>query len=163
MNVVLDASSSINLHRSGLLEVVLTLSSFGYVFYLGYIVRDECGELKEFLDVQARRGSLTMLPDNALTSQQFADVLSLYDLGLGETECIASGKQLGLSVCTDDRAARKAAAKHIGEDRVLGSLRLIRECVCRGLISAHDAFRAYETMKARGAFLPCVSAAFFEC
>jgi predicted nucleic acid-binding protein len=163
LNVVLDASSSINLHRSGLLEVVLALSSFGYVFYLGYIVRDECGDLQEFLDTQARTGNLTMLPDNALTPQEFTDVLNLYDLGLGETECIALAKQLSLSVCTDDRAARKAAAEHIGENRVFGSLRLIRECVCRGLIPAQDAFLAYETMKARGAFLPCVSAAYFEC
>jgi predicted nucleic acid-binding protein len=163
LNVVLDASSSINLHRSGLLEVVLTLSAFGYVFYIGYIVRDECGDLQEFLSMQATKGALIMLPYNTLTPQEFADVLNLYDLGLGETECIALAKQQGFYVCTDDKAARRAAAKHFSEGRVLGSLRLIRECVCQGLLTARDAFLGYEMMMARGAFLPCVSAAYFDC
>jgi predicted nucleic acid-binding protein len=163
LNVVLDASSSINLHRSGLLEVVLTLSSFGYVFYIGSIVKDECGDLQEFLRTQEAKGTLIILPDDTLNPQEFTDVLNRYDLGLGETECIALAKQQEFCVCTDDKAARRAAAKHFAEDRVLGSLRLIRECVCQGLLTAPDAFLAYEVMIARGAFLPCISAAYFDC
>jgi predicted nucleic acid-binding protein len=125
---------------------------------MGYIVRSECGDLREFLDVLVTKGSLVLLPDNTLDPQEFTDLLNLYELGLDETECIALAKQHGLSVCTDDEAARRAAAQHLGDDRVLGSLRLIRECVCQGLVSVQAAHVAYETMKARGAFLPSVSA-----
>jgi len=163
LNVVLDASSSINLHRGGVFDVVLSLTSSAFVFHMGYIVRSECGDLREFLDVLVTKGSLVLLPDNTLGPQEFTEVLNLYELGLGETECIALAKQHELSVCTDDKAARRAAAQHLGDGRVFGSLRLIRECVCQGLLSAQTAYAAYETMKARGAFLPSVSAVYFEC
>ncbi|MGC1105481.1 MAG: hypothetical protein WA876_03005 [Candidatus Acidiferrales bacterium] len=162
MNVILDASSSINLYRCELLEIVLKLASFGFVFYIGCIVKNECGGLDGFLDLHAAQGSLAILPDDTLTPVEFAEVLNLYDLGLGETECIALAKQRELSVCTDDKAARKAAVQHLGEERAFGSLRLLRTCVCQGLLASQDAFLAYEMMKARGAFLPEVPLSYFE-
>jgi predicted nucleic acid-binding protein len=162
LNVILDASSSINLHRAGLLEVVLGLTSSGFVFHIGYIVRDECGDLQQFLDLEVAKGALMMIATQSVAPQAFAEVLNLYDLGLGETECIALAKERSLSVCTDDKAARKAVTQHLGEGRVVGSLGLIRECVREGLLSAGDAFIGYETMKARGAFLPCVSTDYFK-
>jgi predicted nucleic acid-binding protein len=163
LNIIIDASSSINLHRSGMLEVVLGLTSFAFVFHMGYIVMGECGDLREVLEAWVSSGMLVMLPDNALDPEEFADVLNLYGLGLGETECMALAKQQDLCVCTDDKAARRAAAKHLGEERVLGSLRLIRECVRYRLLSAQQAHAAYETMKDQGAFLPPVSASYFDC
>lgn len=98
-----------------------------------------------------------------LSANKFSDVLKLYDLGLGETECIALAEQQDLCVCTDDKAARRAAIKHLGESRVLGSLALTRACVCHRLLTAGDAFMAYETMKACGAFLPVIPSDYFEC
>jgi predicted nucleic acid-binding protein len=163
LNLILDASSTINLHRGGVFEVVLGLTSFAFVFRLGYIVRGECGDLQGFLDSQAIDGRLVMIPDNTLTPQEFTEILNFYELGSGETECIALAKQLGLSVCTDDRAARRAVIAHLGADRVIGSLRLIRECVCRSLLTVQDACLAYESMKAGGAFLPPVPVSYFEC
>jgi hypothetical protein len=163
LNLILDASSTINLHRGGVFEVVLGLTSFAFVFRLGYIVRGECGDLQEFLDGFVTDGRLVMLPDDTLTPQEFANILNLYELGSGESECIALAHHQGLTVCTDDKAARRAAIRHLGEDRVVGSLRLIRECVCKRLLTVQNACIAYETMKARGAFLPPIPSAYFEC
>jgi predicted nucleic acid-binding protein len=163
LNVILDASSSINLHRGGALEVVFRLTSFAFVFHMGYIVRSECGNLQGLLDSLVVKGSLVMLSDIRLGPQEFTDILNLYDLGLGDTECIAFAKKEGLIVCTDDKAARKAAIEHLGTDRALGSLRLIRECVCQGLLTSHAACLAYETMRAQGAYLPVVSSTYFGC
>lgn len=56
----------------------------------------------------------------------------------------------------------KAAVQHLGEERAFGSLRLLRTCVCQGLLASQDAFLAYEMMKARGAFLPEVPLSYFE-
>lgn len=123
----------------------------------------ECGDLRAVLEEWVGNGVLTMLPDNALGSEEFADVLNSYGLGLGETECMALAKRQNLCVCTDDKAARRAAAEHLGEERVLGSLRLLRECVCHGLLSLQQAYAAYEAMKDQGAFLPPVSASYFDC
>jgi predicted nucleic acid-binding protein len=163
LNVIIDASSSINLHRGGVLEIVLSLTSFGFVFHVGSIVRSECGDLSEFLDIQAALGTLVILPDDSLSPLEFAEILNLYDLGLGETECIALAQQRELCVCTDDKAARKAAVQHLGAERAIGSLKLIRNCVCQGLLGSREALIAYELMKSRGAFLPPVSTDYFDC
>jgi predicted nucleic acid-binding protein len=163
LNVILDASSSINLYRGGVLEVVLKLTSFGFIFHVGSIVRSECGDLSEFLDLQAAMGNLVILPDDTLSVLGFSEILSLYDLGLGETECIALAHQRNSCVCTDDKSARKAAVQHLGAERALGSLRLLRNCVCQGLIGPPEAVIAYELMKSRGAFLPSISVDYFDC
>jgi predicted nucleic acid-binding protein len=163
LNIILDASSSINLCRGGVLEIVLKLAAFGFVFHIGSIVRSECGDLCDFLDLQAASGILVVLPDDTLSPIEFAEILNLYDLGLGETECIALAHQRTLCVCTDDKAARKAAVQHLGADRVLGSLKLIRNCVCQRLLGSQEAFIAYELMKSRGAFLPPISTDYFDC
>lgn len=163
MKIVLDASSTINLHRGGVFEVVLELASFAFVFHLGYIVRSECDDLQEHLDAFASDGKLIFLADDTLTPHEFAEILNLYELGLGETECIALAKQQGLSVCTDDKAARKAAAEHLGAGRVVGSLGLVRECVHRGLMTLQEACVAYNAMKACGAFLPPITPNYFDC
>jgi predicted nucleic acid-binding protein len=161
LNVILDASSTINLHRADLLPVILRLTSIA--FHVGYIVREECEGIKRFIDIQVSAGTLVLVPDSTLTARKFAEILGLYDLGLGETECIALAEQQGFLICTDDKAARKAATRHLGSERVLGSLRLLRECVCQGLLAPGKAFVAYEAMKAAGAFLPSVPANYFDC
>lgn len=163
MNVIVDTSSTINLYNGGLLELVLGLSSFSYVFHMGLIVKGECGELGVYLDRQAIDGRLVFLEDPALSVDEFTSVLELYDLGPGETECIALAKCNDFTVCTDDKAARKAAASHLGAERVCGSLALIRECVCRRRLSSHEALVGYETMKLRGAFLPALEQTYFDC
>lgn len=163
MKIVLDASSSINLHRGGALETVFDLISCAFMFHIGYIVRAECADLQGVLDEEAKKGRLILLPDETLSPDEFAHILDLYDLGLGETECIALAQQRGFSVCTDDKAARRAAIECLGENRVLGSIRLLRECVCRRSMTPQGALIAYQGMKACGAFLPAIPTNYFDC
>jgi predicted nucleic acid-binding protein len=146
-----------------MLERVLDLSSSRFVFHMGTIVWGECGNLAPYLNEQAEKGRLVILHGETLTANQFAEILNRYELGLGETECIVHAEQRILTVCSDDKAARSAAKAYLGEARVLGSLRLIRECVCAGKITSRQAYAGYESMKSRGAFLPDIPATYFDC
>jgi len=163
LNLVLDSSSTINLHNGDALQAVLRLAVSAFKFHMGTIVRGECRELTSLLDEQVKQGLLVILPGKTLTASRFAELLNLYELGLGETECIAHAEQQSLVVCTDDKAARRAAEVHLGQDRAVGSLRLIRETVCAGNIARQQAYIAYEQMKARGAFLPEIATNYFDC
>ncbi len=163
MNLVLDSSSSINLYNGNMFETVLDLTVGGFCFYMGTIVRGECGNLATFIEEQVSKGRIIILHGKSLTPTEFSRVLLLYGLGLGETECIVHAEHQSFSVCTDDNAARRATDTHLGPGRVLGSLTLIRECVCRKKITADAAYIAYESMKAKGAFLPQVPLTYFVC
>ncbi len=163
MNLIFDTCSTVNLHNGDVLGKILDLTSSGFKFHMGTIVRGECGDLIPYLDQQAQKGRILILHGKTIAPGQFAEVLNLYELGLGETECIVHAEQRALIVCTDDKAARTAARTHLGETRVLGSLRLIRECVCSGTVTANQAYVSYELMKSRGAFLPDVAPEYFDC
>ena len=163
MNVIFDSCSTINLHNGSVLEKVLELSSARYVFHMGTIVRGECGDLTAYLDEQANKGRILILQGKTITPNHFAELLNRYELGLGETECIVHAERHVLTVCTDDGAARAAAKDHLGETRVVGSLRLIRECVCAGIITSDQAYVGYELTKSRGAFLPEILPSYFDC
>jgi predicted nucleic acid-binding protein len=163
LKLIVDACSTINLHNGSMLEAVLDLGSSGFVFHIGTIVRGECGDLTPFLDEQVKRGRMTILPGKIITPVIFAEVLNQYELGLGETECIVHAEQKTLVVCTDDMAARAVAKIRLGEARVLGSLRLIRQCVCEGSLTSAEAYARYELMRSRGAFLPDVPSSYFDC
>jgi predicted nucleic acid-binding protein len=163
LNVILDSCSTINLHNGDVLEKVLQLGSSKYAFHMGTIVRGECGDLTAYLDEQANKGRILILPGKTITPSHFADLLNRYELGLGETECIVHAERHVLTVCTDDGAARAAAKAHLGEARVVGSLRLIRECVCAGIITPNQAYVGYELTKSRGGFLPEILPSYFNC
>jgi predicted nucleic acid-binding protein len=162
LNLILDSCSTINLHNGDMLTKVLDLSSRQFAFHMGTIVRGECGDLTPYLDEQAKSGRIIILPGKNISPMQFADILNRYELGLGETECIVHAEQRALTVCTDDKAARKAVKTHLGETRVLGSVRLLRECVCAGMVTSDQAYISYELTKSRGAFLPDIPASYFE-
>lgn len=162
MKVILDSCSTINLYNGDLLENVLDLGSGHFEFYIGTIVLGECSVLIPYLDKQARQGRISILPCKRIAPARFAEVLNFYELGVGETECLVHAELQVLTVCTDDRAARAAAAAHLGEDRVVGSLRLVRECVSAGAITSARAYLGYESMKTRGAFLPEIAASYFQ-
>ncbi len=162
MNLIFDSCSTINLHNGDMFGTVLELASVGFNFHMGTIVRGECGELSHSIEKHVTNGRLTILPGKTLMASQFSRILNLYELGLGETECIAHAEQRVLIVCTDDKAARRAAEDHLGTGRALGSLALIRKCVCSGKINPHVAYVGYELMKAKGAFLPDVPSTYFD-
>jgi len=144
-------------------ETVLDLTLAGFCFYMGTVVRGECGNLGAFIEENVSKGRIIILHGKSLTASEFSRVLVLYGLGLGETECILHAEHRCFSVCTDDQAARRAADTHLGPGRVLGSLALVRECVCKKKITADVAYTGYESMKAKGAFLPEVPPTYFDC
>lgn len=163
MNVILDASSTINLHHGDLLGIVLSLDPETFKFHMGVIVRGECGGLASYLEEQNGNGRLVFLPSRAIAARDLADILNRYELGLGESECIVHAERRSLIVCSDDKAARKAVEAHLGYGRVVGSVKLIRECVVAGTITSTDAYARYELMRSRGAFLPDIDSSYFDC
>lgn len=156
MKLVIDACSLINLQKSGVFDIVLGLKA--HEFYVGSFVKDECGG---FLQPYIEQGLLKELSDERLPSDAFSDVLTRYDLGFGETECITFAILERMSLCSDDAKARKSAQTELGENRVTGTLFLLRECVKVHVLTAESALIAYEQMRAKGAFLPDLQDGYF--
>ncbi len=98
---------------------------------------------------------MSLADDRELPANTFIDFLALYDLGDGETECLAfADNDAAIVICSDDSAARAVASQRFGSERVVGSLYLLRECVRQNLIIHVQARAVYELMKYRGGFLP---------
>jgi predicted nucleic acid-binding protein len=154
---VIDACSLINLDKGGVLEIVLRLDT--HQFFVGTFVEEESGS---FLKPYLEQGCLTKLSDDRLPSSAFSQILSRYDLGYGETECIVFAALDNSAVCSDDLKARKAAQAELGEGRVTGTLFLLKECVKRGVLTSQAARGAYEQMRTKGAFLPDLREDYFD-
>lgn len=160
MKVIVDASSLINLMKAGALAIVLRLE--GFTFNIGPLVEYECGPEAPELTAAIADGSIARLDDNALSANAFANFMGLYDLGDGETECLAfADDNPEFTICTDDGAARAAASGHFGGDRVVGSLFLLRECVRKGILKGEEARGLYELMRKMGGFLPDLADDYF--
>jgi predicted nucleic acid-binding protein len=149
LKLAIDACSLIILGNGGVLEKVLALDQ--HEFFVGSFVKEECGG---FLDSYVQGGGLKKLADERLSLHDFVTLLDRYDLGYGETECIAFCISEGLTFCSDDAKARKSAESELGATRVVGTLYLLRECIRSGLLTKAEAILAYEQLKVRGAFLP---------
>jgi predicted nucleic acid-binding protein len=149
LKLAIDACSLIILDKGGVLGKVLALDE--HEFLVGSFVEEECGTL---LESYLQDGALKRLPNERLSLHDFVSLLDRYDLGYGETECIAFCISEGLSFCSDDGRARKSAEGELGATRVVGTLYLLRECVRSSLLTKAEAKLAYEQMKVRGAFLP---------
>lgn len=116
MRLVVDACSLINLNNGSAFATVLSLP--GFEWDVGPLVLQECGQLHALLDA-VTAGTVHELDDRILGANAFTALRRKYRLGLGETECLAFGSALGLSVCTDDGRARKAVATELGATRLL--------------------------------------------
>jgi predicted nucleic acid-binding protein len=153
LKIILDASSLINLIHGEALETVLGLAD--HTFSLGPQVKSECGPDEERLELLIQAGTITLADDSRLPANTFVELLALYELGDGETECLAfADNDHDYIVCSDDGAARYAGSQRFGANRVIGSLFLIRECARQRRITADQARAVYELMKTRGGFLP---------
>jgi predicted nucleic acid-binding protein len=160
LKVIFDASSIINLTKANALGIVLQLR--GYTFHVGPQAEGECGADEPELNAALAAGSIARADDGDLPANSFADLLSFYDLGDGETECLAfADADVEFVICCDDGAARRAASGRHGQDRVIGSLHLLRECVRQGLMTAEGARLTYELMRNKGGFLPCLADDYF--
>ncbi|MXP09716.1 hypothetical protein [Pseudoblastomonas halimionae] len=108
-------------------------------------------------------GDLEYLEDNQLDVDEVLNFVDEKKLGDGESECILLANLDGQSsICCDDRRGRAKATEFLGEERVLGSLRLLKMAVRVGLIVPVEAFAAYELMRDAGGFLPTIGIAYFE-
>ena len=160
MRFLLDSSSIINLFNAGALALRCQLK--GCDFFVPPMVVGEChGECAIKLIDLRDEGCLAFINDDAVDADQYLELLAAHRLGAGETECMAVAASDDFHVCCDDRRARAAAASLIGEDRVVGSLRILKWCVDRLVIECGAAYHAFETMKQRGGFLPDLPQSFF--
>ncbi len=160
MKIIFDASSVINLLNAQILETVLKVNS--HTFSLGPQVKAECGPDEPKLDELIEAGLLSLADDSELPANSFVELLTLYDLGDGETECLVfANHDATFVICSDDGSARIAASQRFGPERIVGSLFLLRECVRHRLIDQDQARTVYELMKYQGGFLPEVDDDYF--
>lgn len=160
MIVVLDASTLINLDNGDVLTEVLSLPL--RAFQISPEVLRESRTVAKAIKAAVERGDIDWVDDTAIDAQEFEDALAVWELGPGETECILAAKALGCSVACDDGAARKVIESEIGIPRMTGTVGLLREAVVAGLITAQQAYEAYQQMKRLGGFLPKLAVADFE-
>ena len=152
--IAIDASSLINLANANALELALALPE--YEFLISPVVAGECHAecIAEVVRLKEKYEHIILVDDNQIDAELYLDFLQQYELGEGETECIALCTSGGHLLCCDDRKARYVASTIIGSGRVLGSLRLLKWAVDCGLTSAENAHRVYLDMKLAGGFLP---------
>ena len=157
----MDASSIINLSKGDVFIKVLRLQ--GTHFCVGPLVVEEClGRIVEF-NAALEGNQVHRLDDSLIPAEAFFELREKHRLGNGETECLAFAMQLtNLVICTDDKAARAAAASTIGANRVVGSLFLLRECVRQRIFEKSEAALIHETMRLRGAFVPPLPTNYFD-
>jgi predicted nucleic acid-binding protein len=160
MNVLTDACSLINLANAGALAPVLSLARCRLA--VSPIVLSECNvDAAAQIAAAEADGLLSFVDDDDVPADRYLDLLGEHGLGAGETECIAIAEHESFVICCDDRRARRVAAQTLGEERVIGTLRLLRWCVEDAIITCDDAFSCFERMKEAGAFLPEMQHEFF--
>jgi len=160
MDIVLDACSIINLLNGEVLQKVVSIQ--GINFYVGEYLYDE-----EILDVPQKLKVQSLIVNNfisiiesSVSVSQFKALKDTYELGDGETECIAICLNTGYNIATDDKKARESAHTELG-DKVVGSLFLLRESVRTGMLSCDDAKTSFQLMKHKGGFLPKIDLDYF--
>ena len=161
MNVIMDACSVINLHNGGALEAVCSIAEFN--FQVGPIVGGECSEgCAAALAMLHDAGLLEYLTDAPLDAEKFLEFVSEHRLGEGEAECIMLAElDAGAIVSCDDLRGRKKTQVILGDDRLIGSIGLLKQAVACGLMTETQANSAYRCMKDAGGFLPDLTEEYF--
>jgi predicted nucleic acid-binding protein len=146
--VVIDTCSIINLINSNLASEVLGDENFTFV--IGPAVRlelsKESSQLPELAELEQR--GLLKYYNKPIDITLIGSLFTEFDLGDGETECIAIALIERYKLCCDDRKARKAAENKIGQPSCYGSIGALKKAVCTG------ANAGYNEMKSKGGFLP---------
>ena len=160
MIVVVDACTLINLANGEVLSKLLQLPDL--TFQVSAVVRGESKTISAAIDVAVSSGRLQIVDDSLISVSDFRRAKSEMGLDDGETECVLAAKALGCFVACDDGAARKVISGKLGEERLSGSIGLLRRAVSEGMIDSRQAFTAYKLMRERGGFLPDLSPNYFE-
>lgn len=161
MNVVMDACSVINLNNGGALETVCSIATIDV--QIGPIAGGECSEgCASALAELHQAGLIQYLTDTPLDADAFLEFVEEHGLGDGEAECIMlADLDAETVICCDDMKGRKKAKSILGENRIIGSIGLLKWAVDDGLISVTQAHESYVLMKDAGGFLPDVDAHYF--
>lgn len=163
MNSQLDACTIVFLTNGEVLDTILKLA--GRTWLVGQIVSDECrhkGQVIPKLQQAIDDGRITVLDGSDINAADFLNLLDKYKLGDGETECLTYAISNGHIICTDDKKARNIITNLLGQDKVIGSLGLLKEAVQESLLTSVEAMQVYHLMIARGAFLPSIPLDFFD-
>lgn len=150
MKIAVDACSVINIGNSGAVVAVLALP---HEYFIGPAVLGESEPLDVIVQKACEDGRVTVLGDTDVDVAEYSRVAEAR-LGDGETECITLATTNGWLVCSDDGRARKIASERLGAGRVIGSIRLLMQCVAAGQLTSAEAFAAYTRMVQAGAFMP---------
>jgi predicted nucleic acid-binding protein len=158
VKIVVDACSVINIGNSGVVAAVIALPN---EYFIGPAVLGEAEPLDVAIQNACDSGRITLLDDSDV---DLAEYLRIAEAGLGdgETECIALAAANDWLICSDDGRARRLASGRLGEERVIGTIRLLIQSVAAGQLTSADAFVAYVRMVQAGAFLPKLTQQAFE-
>ena len=161
MDVITDASSIINLSNAGALGVVTSLP--GIRICVSPLVVGECEPTcaAELL-AHKEHGTIDFVDPNDISSERFLELLEAHELGEGETECLVLLLDGDFTFCCDDNKARQVGVALTAQEKVVGSLRLLKWAVSSQLCAAEDAFEYYQRMKNAGGFLPDVTVDWFR-
>ncbi|HWZ42987.1 MAG TPA: hypothetical protein VNW97_05900 [Candidatus Saccharimonadales bacterium] len=160
MKIIFDASSIINLLNGDAMDSVLSLPDSS--FCIGPLALEECKQQRELINALIRQGSIELLDDTNMPASVFSALQRRYDLGVGETECLAFAIDQQLTVSCDDHKARVMVSGRLTSLRVIGSISLLSRCVQQGLLSPEEAETKYRRMKSRGGFLPNLPPGYFK-
>ncbi len=152
MSYLFDACALLNLTNGGVLTHALALPASS--FLICNAVYAEIRSIREDLQCLIDAGILRFIDDNSISASQYLELKEKHELGDGETECIVFAISNYCTLVFDDNAARKTAHKLIGENRVTGSIGILRACVAHSLLTREEAYAAYVRMKNAGGYFP---------
>jgi len=120
----------------------------------GHLVYRECRTIQDELDELISQRHAIVLNDEDIPVGRFADLLSRYGLGSGETECIVLAEIGAKQIACDDGKARACIADVIGHERLTGSIGLLLSLGRAGLLSPPQVRAVHSLMREKGGFLP---------
>jgi len=126
------------------------------------LVEDEIGENYAQVKEMAQLGKIQLISGDDVLASEVSVIAVRYNIGLGESECIAIGKKFSYDVASDDRKARLAVCSELGSNRIIGSLGLLKMAVQEGLLTPAAAFDVYKAMVSAGGFLPRIKPDYFQ-
>ena len=159
MKIIFDACALFNLVHGEVFGVIVGM--LDPLPCLGPQVRSESRSIASVLDQALGASRIELLDDAVLPPSLFFELLERYELGAGETECLAFASVQPLLVCSDDRRVRNVTTRELGEGRVIGTLGLLVRATDLSVLTPDAAIAAYELMRRRGGFLPDVPASTF--
>jgi predicted nucleic acid-binding protein len=159
--VAMDACPIINLANAGVLERVVLINAHRLAVSPAVVRECNSGAAANIINLHADN-LMDFVDIDDVPADRLLELIELYGLGDGESESIAVAEAFGCLICSDDRKARQAAIEVLGQDAVIGSLRLLRWCVDEQVLTSGEAWDAYHEMRDAGGFLPDLPGDFFD-